>query len=258
MPSLEGKLLDNPRELKKSASKRRKNYQERSVKQNEVEAYVQKGWSLQRIGKYRTRLRYPKSEDVLFEDRVWMIFYNLGFDCLNYDRKFKVILEPYNMQIDVFAKDKNNIFVVECKTSRSDQPLNIRDTLSDLAGKREDILKAVQSKCGVHFGRLNLLVAISSADKRPEDEEYARSKREINLYIWSEKDIAYLEELIERVGQTSKYQLYSVMFAEKRHKDLRKEYLALRCKIGGYNCYSIMMPAKDLMSYAYIHHAKSY
>lgn len=254
MPCLEGKLLEEQKALKRAASKRKKNYLERSVEPDEAEAFVQKGWSVQRIGKYKTKLRLPKPQDILFEDRVWMVFYNLGFDCLNFDRKFKVLLEPYNKQIDVFAKDTNNVFIVECKSSKSEQPINVRDALGDLAGKREDFLKAVQSKYGAHFGRLNLLVVVSSAEKRPEDEEYARSKKDINLFIWSEKDLAYLEELIAQVGQTAKYQLYSVMFAERRQKSLRKEYLALKCKIGGHNCYSLMMPAKELMNYAYIHH----
>jgi DNA sulfur modification protein DndB len=256
MPSLEGKLLEDGKALKRAASKRKKNYLERSVKPSEVEEYVKKGWSVQRIGKYKTKLRLPKPQDIQFEDRVWMVFYNLGFESLNYDRKFKVLLEPYNKQIDIFAKDKNNVFLVECKSTKSEQPINVRDALSDVAGKREDILKAVQTKYGAHFGRLNLLVVVSSADKRPEDEEYAESRKAINLFIWSERDLAYLEELIGRVGQTAKYQLYSVMFAERKQKSLRKEYLALKCKIGGHNCYSIMMPAKELMNYAYIHHRK--
>ena len=42
------------------------------------------------------------------------MFYKLGFTSMNRDRNFKLLFDVYSKQIDIFAVDENNIFIVEC------------------------------------------------------------------------------------------------------------------------------------------------
>ncbi len=79
MSDIIGVLCHEKKDLKRVASKRKKTNIEESVKYNQVEAYKKNGWEIIRKSETKVRMSRPKSPDVLFEDRVWMIFYNLGF-----------------------------------------------------------------------------------------------------------------------------------------------------------------------------------
>jgi DNA sulfur modification protein DndB len=256
MSGIIGDLCSNEKDLKRAASKRRKDYFEESVPHDQVETYERDGWRAIRKNKKKTKMRKSKSPDVSFEDQVWMVFYNLGFSYMNKERKCKFKFNSYTKQIDVLARDEGNIFVVECKSSESGGVINAKGVLEEYVGKREDIQKALQSEWGRGCGRINLVVVISSLDKRKEDEDYVKEKRDSNIFLWSRKEMGYLENLIRQVGSTAKYQLYAVIFGGKKQKSLKKDYLSLRCKIGGSTCYSFLMPAKELLSYAYVHHRK--
>jgi DNA sulfur modification protein DndB len=247
-------LCTNEKELKRTASKRKKSYEEKTVEHSEVESYKQEGWEVLRIGKSKTRMKKTKPADILFEDRVWMIFYNLGFRDMNKDRKCKLEYAPYTKQIDVLSRDDDNVFIVECKSSESESPINAKVPLEEFVGKRDDIKNAIQSTWGRNCGRINIIVAISSQDKRPVDEEYVIKKKDKNIYLWSAREIKYIEDLVKQVGSSAKYQLYSVIFAGRRQSKLKLTYPAIRGKIGPDTFYTFLIPAKQLLKYSYIHH----
>lgn len=255
MSGIIGELCSNEKELKRAASKRRKECVEESVAHSQVETYERNGWEVVRRSKTKTRMKKPKSPDILFEDRVWMIFHKLNFSFMNKDRSCKLEFNTYTKQIDVLVRDEDNIFVVECRSSESDGTVNARSALEEFAGKREDIQKAIEAEWGRHLGRINLLVVISSQDKREEDEEYVKKKKEKNLLLWSKKDIKYIENLIQQVGHLAKYQIYSVIFADKKQKKLKDTTCpAIQGKIGGHRFYTFLISAKQLLKYAYVHH----
>jgi DGQHR domain-containing protein len=254
MAGIIGVLCSNERDLKRAASKRKKEYIEESIQHEQVETYKRKGWEVVRRNKTKTRMRKRKPQDELFEDRLWMIFYNLGFLHMNRDRDVKLQVEPYPKKIDVLAKDEDNIFVVECKSSTSEGPINARGALEEYAGKRDDIQKAIEAEWGRGCGRINIIVAISSQEKREPDEKYVRAKKDKNILLWSKKEIKYIENLIRQVGFSAKYQLYSVIFADRKQKGLRITLPAIKGKIGPHLFYTFLISAKQLLKYAYVHH----
>jgi len=256
MKGILGKICDTPDYLKSVSRKRKNIYIEESADHDQVDNYKDNGWEVVREFKTITRMRKSKPLDELFEDRVWMIFNNLGFPTMNEDRNCKLQLKVYKKQVDVLAKDENNIFVVECRSSDSDKTINARETLEYLVGKQKEIKKALQNEWGAACGRVNLGIVISSRDKRKEDEDYVRENKEANIFLWSEKELEYIENLIRRVGSIAKFQLYSAILGGKRQKNLKKEVLALKCRICNRICYSFMMSAKELLNYAYVHHRK--
>jgi len=256
MSGILGTLCHNKKDLKRSAYKRRSKYIKKSVKHTEVKMYEMQGWKVVRENINTARIRKSKPPDVLFEDQVWMIFYNLGFWDMNKSRKCKLKFNSYTKQIDVLARDHDNIFIVDCMSSQEEGIINAKDKLEELVGKQEDIKKAIQSEWGRSCGRINIVVVISSMDKREQDEEYVKSKRKKDILLWSNRDIRYIENLIQQIGSSAKYQLYSVIFAGRKKRDLKKDYLTLRSKIGNRVFYSFLISAKELLKYAYVHHRK--
>lgn len=254
MSKIIGDLCINEEDLKRTASKKVKNYIQESVKHAQVEEKLRDGWEVERKFKTRTRMRKLKTSDELFEDRLWVIFYNLKFSPMNKDRNCRLEFDGYTKQIDVLARDEENVFVIECKSSINENPVNARDALNELVGYREGIQKAIRSDWGRDCGRINLVVAISSEDKRPADEEFVKTNEDKNLFLWSAREIKYIEELISQVGPIAKYQLYSVIFANKKQRRLGITLPALRSKIRGHEFYSFLIPARQLLKYAYVHH----
>lgn len=254
MPGIIGFLATDEKALKSVASNKRKKYREVTVRHELVNSYIQDGWQVQTHNKTTDRMVKPKSPDVLFEDRVWMVFYNLGFSCMNKDQNCKLQFNGITKQIDVLARDEENIFIIECKSSQTESRVNAREPLEYWSGKREDTFKALSSEWGRKFGKVNVIVAISSEEKRDVDEILASEIKDKNIFLWSSKDIRYIEDLVRQVGSAAKYQLYSVIFANRKHSVLGKECPAIRGKIGGNTFFSFLISAKELLKYAYVHH----
>ncbi len=258
MGGIKGKICDTESALKKVFSQKKKTFCQQSVTHTQVEDFLQKGWEVPVNGRMKTKTKIiqHKKVDVLFEDRLWRVFYNMGFSRINEDRNLKLDLETAYRpkQIDVIAKDADNIFVVECKSSESDGLVNAKSALEEWYSKREKIQQAIQASWGRDCGRINLVVAISSQEKRRVDYEYAKEIRNKNIFLWSAKEIEYIESLTKQVGPAAKYQLYSILFAGKKQKSLKTTCLAIEGKLAGHRFYTFLIPAKKLLKYAYVHH----
>ena len=69
-------------------------------------------------------LKKKKSEEKLWEDKIWLSFYELGYDVLNAGRKIKQRVHNSNTgrrrkkQIDVCVNEEH-VYIIECKCSTS-------------------------------------------------------------------------------------------------------------------------------------------
>jgi DNA sulfur modification protein DndB len=172
-------------------------------------------------------------------------------------KKFKIELEGYEKgkQIDVIGRDENNVFIVECKSSEDDKIIDAKNALEFWKSRQKEIKKQVKKKWGKDSGRISLIVAINSLEKREVDVKFANKLKDKNIFLWSKKDVRYVEELIKQIGGGSaKYQLYSVIFSNKKQKNLKKKYPAIKGCLGNHTFFSFMIPAKELLKYAYVHH----
>lgn len=249
-----GEILCSEKALKSNAYKKRNDYIEITIPHNLLTEYKNKGWELVKKNKYSTRIKKEKSPTVLFEDKVWMTFYNLGFHTMNKDNNCKLQFGTYSKKIDVLAKDNENVFIVECKSAENEDPINAKDPLEEYAGKRDHIIKAVQASFGRNCGRINIVIVIASQNKRERDCLYVENNRDKCIFLWSAKEIQYINNLIQQVGHTAKYQMYSVIFSGRKQKSLSFECPAIKGRIGGNVFYTFMISAKQLIKYAYIHH----
>lgn len=251
--SIKGEILKKPEEIATTSRDRAKKFKEKSINKLDKQSYLQNGWRFVSESKYKARIRKNKTKDELFEDRIWLLFKDLGFDQLNKDRKCELIYRSgIPKQVDVLARDDQNkqTFVIDCSFSENKDPINSRSKLKEWSGDYEDIKYSCKKYW--YTGRTNLLVVISSRKKRKIDCNYAEDKK--HLFFWSLNDVEYLENLVKQSGKIARNQLYSFIFPNRKQNSLEKEYLALRGKIISGTFYSFLIPAKDLINYAYIHH----
>ena len=77
--------------LKKEAAIRKKTYREISVSKSAVNDYLEKGWEVEKPLKIKTRLRKAWGHDERLENRVWYLFYLLGYPEISEGRNFQMI-----------------------------------------------------------------------------------------------------------------------------------------------------------------------
>ena len=133
--------------------KRKNLYKNETIAKGAVDEYVEEGWDIDRELTTRTRMKKPKDFDENFENRVWLLFDQLGFSELNQGRKFKAIFSRStevdgSKQIDVFAKDNETVIVVECKASKEIRKKSLQKDIEELSNLKRKIANSIRS----HYG----------------------------------------------------------------------------------------------------------
>lgn len=145
-------------ELRAIYQERSRSADERTISAGSPEALALKlqaeqkdGWSVRKHNKSSVRIFKPKPVDRQLEDDVWSLLYRMGFVELNATRQFAVqageATEP--RQLDVFAKDEETVFIVECTHAQEVGPKSLKGLIDKIGAIREEIIKAVHS----HYGK---------------------------------------------------------------------------------------------------------
>ncbi len=131
-------LIVDAKEAATAFRKRKSLYVEKTVHAADVNAEIERGWSIQREGKRAVRLKRAKAHDCWLEDRVWCLFHSMAYPVLNAD-DFKISFEREDgsigrKQVDVYAEDDETVVVIECKSreqrGRRSLQKDIQETIS--------------------------------------------------------------------------------------------------------------------------------
>ena len=104
---------------------RKKTYTEKTTWRVALEKEKTEGWYFFKDTKNpdKVKVRRDKSESVNFENRLWVLFAQMGFERLNRDAHFEIEYsiktQNHKKQIDVFAADEETVLVVECKCAEN-------------------------------------------------------------------------------------------------------------------------------------------
>lgn len=251
MSGVKGELCESADSLNLTAKAKKRDYVERRADTREK---IEEPW---RTHRGRT-LRRAKPPDEIFEDRLWLLLFRLGFVSLNKDRRCLLEYKAYTKQIDVLGRDEQHAFVLQCHTTETeDKAITARGMLEEFAAHHDEIRKALEEHWGHgSFTRVCHIVALGSRDKRDVDADYVRQNPQHNLYLWSLNDIEYMEQLAASIGPISKQQLYAIMFAGKRNSKLERTRPAIKARMGDRVVYNFLIRAKELVDYVYVHHRK--
>jgi DNA sulfur modification protein DndB len=101
------------------------------------------GWRVVRSNKSSVRLAKEKPVDRQLEDDVWSLLYRMGFKELNFDRNFAIQVgaDTPARQLDVFAKDDETVFIVECTHSRDGTAKSVKALLDKIAAIRPEVIR---------------------------------------------------------------------------------------------------------------------
>lgn len=108
------------------------------------------GWELAKENKRSFRMQRAKPEGRQLEDDVWSLFYRMGFKEMNADRSLMMTGKDgtSRRQLDVFAKDDETVFIVECTHSRDGGAKSIKGLLDRRFATKERRPRPLKANAG--------------------------------------------------------------------------------------------------------------
>ncbi|MGN7126741.1 DGQHR domain-containing protein [Methylorubrum thiocyanatum] len=212
------------------------------------------GWVLAKKNKSSLRMQRAKPEDRQLEDDVWSLFYRMGFKEMNLDRNLMLTGKEGSSkrQLDVFAKDNETVFIVECTHSRDGGAKSIKGLLDKIEAIREDVIAAVRAKYGREAKlKVKLAIATRNVEIRVADRERAATAK---VPIITEADIEYFQRLTGLLKVAARYQFLGRYLRDEKVEGLRTSLPATRGRVGNTTFYSFLISPHDLLRISYISH----
>lgn len=242
------KLIETEGLSSQAISKIKSPYEKVVVKKANIEKYIENGWEQFKVNKKSITMRKPKKDWIAFEDKVWGMIAEMGFQKVNELRNFKIEYAPgLTKQIDVFAFDDEAILIIECKSTPERRRVNFQKEINEfiaLKDKLRDAVKVLSDKPKVAFIFATNNAIISKTD-RLRIEDAAKSD---NFYHFNQDTIEYYEQLSILLGKAAKYQLLGNLFQGQKVPGLEIKVPALKSKFSaGFPFYSFCINPYDLM-----------
>lgn len=250
---VEGKELDS------ASRERKKNYIFTTVFEEAMGRMVsEEGWELDKeLANRRVKLKKLKPEDEIFENRVWLMLYQLGFTQMNRDNSFKIGYEQNgkcsSKQIDVIAADSEIVLLVECKNANKPRTQhNFKTEIEAISGYRKPVFNELKKAFPNH--KMVCVFATNNYEIAEPNKELLASHK---IQYFNESTIEYYVSLGKALGKSARYQLLGNLFAGQKISEMATKVAAIRGKMGGRTYYSFSVEPSKLLKMSYILHRNS-
>lgn len=196
-----------------------------------------------------------KPKDEKLEDKVWCMFFKMGFTKLNQGRKFTIHWSENrgdSKQIDVFCADEETALIIECKNGYAKSSL--KENIESFKGILPDIKLSILRA----FPNLKIAFIYVTEGYTFSEEDDNRLKAigrdTVPCYHFDEKTLDNYCQLVEQLGSAAKYQLLGLLFKGRTIKNFDNKVCAIEGKMGGLTYYSFSMKPSQLLKMAYVLH----
>lgn len=249
------KLLSQS-EVQNAIRERKKSYFEKTAWRVALEQEGQEGWYFFKDTKNPEKVKVHKDKSVheIFENRLWVLFAQMGFYILNRDRNFTINYSEQgknlDKQIDVFAADDETVLVVECKSAESyNDKKQWKTELEAINGYKLAAISEIRKK----FPNRNIKFIFATQNYAVGDQDKARMEN-FKIAYFDERVIKYYEELVKHLGSCARYQLLGSLFAHTKIANMDNRIPAIRGKMGGYTYYAFSIQPETLLKIGYVLH----
>lgn len=251
-------LLTTKPTLSAEFRKRNKNFITKAVIKENVDYYLERGWEYDRKLKKKIRLKKLKGFDEILENKVWCLFYKMGYTEMNEGRYFKVKFKKNNnsefeKQIDVFAKDDETVVFIECKSSYELKRKLLQKDIESFANSKSYLSKSAKKHYGNNFKpKILWLFITENIIWTRKDKERAEAE---NIRVITEREFQYFNQIVNHLGPASKYQFLAEFFQNQQIPELKnKKVPAIRGKLGGRHFFCFVSTPKQLLKIAFVNH----
>lgn len=239
-----------------SAKNKRKNmYIEDKQRKVALQELEEEGWEYVKdyIDPKFVKVRKEKPYDEQFEDKIWLLFYQMGFQFLNKDRNFRMSYDfqnpSFTQQIDVFAADEETILIVECKSAESVKDGVFKKDIEALYGEMDGLRKTALKQFPNR--KVKFIWAAHNYIMSPKDIE---RMQEWDIVFFSDSTIQYYCELVKHLGTCARYQLLGNLLQNTEIKNMQNRIPAIKGKMGGYDYYEFSIEPEKLLKIGYVLH----
>ncbi len=256
--ALLGPLLTDQSEIKREAIKRRKPFDFVSVKKEKLIQYQAKGWEKDKKLKTKTRLRRPKSIDDRLKNKLWLLFYRMGYHELSQGNDFSVLVkkkgdEDSQRRIDVYAKDDETVLVAECKASETLTKKRITKDIEKFGSLKGVISRTIKQFYGQNFKpKIIWFFVTENIIWAQADIERAAEEK---IQIITERELRYYLQISDHLGPASRFQFLAEFLKNQKIPHLSNRILpAIRGTIGGNKFYSFVTTPESLLKISFVNH----
>ncbi|MCK4998292.1 MAG: DGQHR domain-containing protein [Anaerohalosphaera sp.] len=257
-------LITDEDEIRREITRRKKVYFEKSITasssellQQKAELEEQDGWHILRKNNKSYRLKKDKPLSEKLEDTLWVTVARMGFDELSQGRNFTIDLQNGTTprQIDVFAKDRESVILIECTTCEKLQ----RKKMSSLIEKISSIKSPVAKAINAHYGKkpkLKIKWAIATLNvewSNPDLEKAAAA----NIIVLRDTETNYYRRLTDHLKGAAKYQFLSDLFTDESIPGLELKVPATKGMMGKRVFYNFLIRPSELLKIAHVSHKAS-
>lgn len=248
-------LMIRDKQLITAKSSHKKVFISKKILTSELSEYVDMGW--EKIKEYKgdkyTGIAKEKSACEQFEDRIWLLYVNMGFTEINAENGIYVSYDfnddRLKERISIVAADEETVLITVCYASETiigrDFSSEINYFTNKISGIRKEILKQFP-------GRKTKFIWAT--------HNYIMNRRDLALLdkagimYFSDTTIEYYSDLSKHLGSCSRYQLLGSLFANQEIKNMDDRVPAIQGKMGGYTYYSFSIEPEKLLKIGYVLH----
>lgn len=242
-------------ELSPFKTRRSKTFITSKEKTEDLPALLDNGW--EKAKEYKDKkhvlMRKDKPEYEQFEDRLWLMFYNMGFTLLNrgpiFSLQYDLDIPEGKRNFNVFAADEETILLVECKystfTIESDFYAELKAFQTEISGLRTQLRKCMGPR------KIKFIWATHNYILNRTDKEMMTK---CNIMHLDDSSINYYSDLVKHLGTSARYQLLGNLFAKQTIENMDDRIPAIQGKMGGYTYYSFSIEPEKLLKIGYVLH----
>lgn len=253
-------MIENisPRESLRQLCRRKfKRIESRTVSHTDVDALVAEGWVAMKKNKSGTRIERTKPHNKDLEDRVWSLFYRMGFPYLSGDGGASLVSSnndpALTNQIDCVAIDAEVALGVECKSSIAfAKRARLQEEIAKVAAIRPSFSKAVNS-VGSNDSKRSTVMCMFLSNASLSETDTARAK-ESNVVLFDDTDLEYYEKLVLHLGQAARYQFLADLLPGRDIPGLKIRLPAIKLRLGGGDAYMFAISPEYLLKISYVSH----
>jgi DGQHR domain-containing protein len=218
---------------------------------------IEAGWSLHKRMQSHVWLKKPKSPDSMLEDRVWCLFYRMGYPRLS-GSKFRIEYRNNDgttghKRIDVFAADDETAVVVDCRAREVRGRRSFQKDIEDIEGAQRKVSQSIRSHLGKGANpKIIWIVATSNIIWAERDVERCEAS---NIRIITENELQYFEAFVAHIGTAGRYQFLAEFLEGQEIPNLTNVRVpAARGRFGSHTYYSFVVSARHLLKIAFVNH----
>lgn len=248
-------ISDDTTVLARKYKSKKKEYDEVSVELNEVEDLKNEGWEIISQGKRKVKMQRRKKVSRLFEDKIWSLFYELGFRNMNLDERLVIQWgegEGDHQQIDVLAIGDDAIFVIECKAAENPRNASFKSAIDHIEQTKFGVAKALKELYGSDK-KVKFVFATHNYRFAENSEDLARLEAK-RIFHFNENAYNYVANLVKSYKHCVMYQFLGLMFKDELINNNKIRIPALKGKMGGHDYYMLSMEPSTLLKIGFVMH----